>query len=416
MRQSPPSKGASDNGFERVKTDGEIKETHLFPVKLIPFILGEKGAKLNEIKSRSNAVIHVTATGTLVIGDKRKVTMSGDRESIDKAKEEIDKALKEVEVEYENFNEEFSVSAECQIVLEKKDDQGWNHVDRIKSKHEVVVRIRTCPSDETLVDICLTGALHNIRDAKEDIIAVLGPNLYRIPDSHSAPDLIDIGPLRTENPTSEGGFKRTRDKDGKIVEVLRFPADRMGLIVGVKGAAAKEIEANTGVQLSIADKGDVVDGDKREVTLRGDERNISLAKGKIDSLFRAKGVVFDNFKEAISIPVDLAHELISSEDETDPNFHIHGATLKRLSIQSSEGALDYILTGELDHIRKAKAFIDLKGQRSKRLNSPSIASKLAEGPDQKPTRGIKREMEDVSYQNQNKQRYVYFLPFLSLKL
>merc|ERR1711963_847073 len=99
-----------------------------------------------------------------------------------------------------------------------------------------------------------------------------------------------------------------------------------------------------------------------------------------------------------------AHELISSEDETDPNFHIHGATLKRLSIQSSEGALDYILTGELDHIRKAKAFIDLKGQRSKRLNSPSIASKLAEGPDQKPTRGIKREMEDVSYQNQNKQR------------
>merc|ERR1711963_88320 len=99
-----------------------------------------------------------------------------------------------------------------------------------------------------------------------------------------------------------------------------------------------------------------------------------------------------------------AHELISSEDETDPNFHIHGATLKRLSIQSSEGALDYILTGELDHIRKAKAFIDLKGQRSKRLNSPSIASKLAEGPDQRPTRGIKREMEDVSHQNQNKQR------------
>ena len=251
---------------------------------------------------------------------------------------------------------------------------------------------------------------------KEDIVEVVGSDLSRIPDSHSGPDLIDIGPPRTENPTSEGGFKRTRDKDGKIVEVLRFPADRMGLIVGVKGAAAKEIEANTGVQLSIADKGDVVDGDKREVTLRGDERNISLAKGKIDSLFRAKGVVFDNFKEAISIPVDLAHELISSEDELDPNFHIHGATLKRLSIQSSEGALDYILTGELDHIRKAKAFIDLKGQRSKRLNSPSIASKLAEGPDQKPTRGIKREMEDVSYQNQNKQRYVYFLPFLSLKL
>ena len=62
---------------------------------------------------------------------------------------------------------------------------------------------------------------------KEDIVEVVGSDLGRIPDSHSGPDLIDIGPPRTENPTSEGGFKRTRDKDGKIVEVLRFPADRM---------------------------------------------------------------------------------------------------------------------------------------------------------------------------------------------
>ena len=250
---------------------------------------------------------------------------------------------------------------------------------------------------------------------KEDIVEVVGSDLGRIPDSHSGPDLIDIGPPRTENPTSEGGFKRTRDKDGKIVEVLRFPADRMGLIVGVKGAAAKEIEANTGVQLSIADKGDVVDGDKREVTLRGDERNISLAKGKIDSLFRAKGVIFDNFKEAISIPVDLAHELISSEDETDPNFHIHGATLKRLSSQSSEDALDYILTGELDHVRKAKAFIELHyTEQQQRLNGKSRPSLLGEcptvcSPDQSETRGIKREMEDLSNQIQNKQRYASLL-------
>jgi len=186
----------------------------------------------------------------------------------------------------------------------------------------------------------------------------------------------------------------------------------------VKGAAAKEIEANTGVQLSIADKGDVVDGDKREVTLRGDERNISLAKGKIDSLFRAKGVIFDNFKEAISIPVDLAHLFISSEDETVPNFHIHGATLKRLSSQSSEGALDFILTGELDHIRRAKAFIELhfteQQQRSRRLNGKSRPSLLGEcptvcSPDQSETRGIKREMEDLSNQIQNKQRYTSLL-------
>ena len=252
---------------------------------------------------------------------------------------------------------------------------------------------------------------------KEDIAEVVGSDLGRIPDSHSGPDLIDIGPPRTENPTSEGGFKRTRDKDGKIVEVLRFPADRMGLIVGVKGAAAKEIEANTGVQLSIADKGDVVDGDKREVTLRGDERNISLAKGKIDSLFRAKGVIFDNFKEAISIPVDLAHLFISSEDETGPNF-MHETTLKRLSSQSSEGALDHILTGELDHVRKAKAFIELhfteQQQRSRRLNGKSRPSLLGEGPtvcspDQSETRGIKREMEDLTSQIQNKQRYTSLL-------
>merc|ERR1711994_617904 len=38
------------------------------------------------------------------------------------------------------------------------------------------------------------------------------------------------------------------------------------------------------------------------------------------------------------------------------------------------------------------------------MGSPSIASNLAEGPDQRPTRGIKREMEDGSHQNQNEQR------------
>merc|ERR1719295_740923 len=48
--------------------------------------------------------------------------------------------------------------------------------------------------------------------------------------------------------------------------------------------------------------------------MKGDERSISLAKGKIDSVFRAKGVIFDNFKEIFSVPIESVEELFGRGD------------------------------------------------------------------------------------------------------
>ena len=377
--------------FKRIKTsDGEFKEVHLFPDKLIPFILGEKGSILKEIKSRCRAFIHVTPVGVLVDGDKREVTLRGDEDSISQAKEEIDTALKSVGIDYENFKEEFSVPVECNDLLCAKDRHGFDHIDRITSKSGAAISIR--PWDEALVDIRLAGELSSIKEAKEEIFQVLGPDiLYQ---SQPTP------PREADHVAFEGGFKRTRAQDGDFVEVHRFPADRMGLIVGKSRSTLKEIQSLSGVQLSIAGQDQIVDGDKREVTMKGGERSISLAKGKIDSLFRAKEVIFDQFKEILSIPVESVDELFGG-GHIDKIQSQTGATINFQSKQSGSPHVDYLLIGELYSIRKAREDIErtLRVIASSRLrNSQSRLSGAEDehvgSPDRRLERGTKRSFEE----------------------
>ena len=379
--------------FKRIKTsDGEFKEVHLLPDKLIPFILGEKGSTLKEIKSRCSAFIHVTPAGVLVDGDKREVTLRGDVDSISQAKEEIDTALKSVGIDYENFKEEFSVPVDCNDLLRAKDHHGFDHIDRIMSKSGAVISIRPCSSDEASVDVRLAGELSSIKEAKEEIFQVLGPDIAY--QSQPTP------PREADHAAFEGGFKRTRAQDGDFVEVHRFPAERMGLIVGKSWSTSKEIQSLSGVQLSIAGKEEIVDGDKREVTMKGDERSISLAKGKIDSLFRAKGVIFDQFKEILSIPVESVDELFGG-GHIDEIQSQTGVTINLQSNQSAGLNYDYLLIGELYNIRKAREDIErtLRAITSSRLrNSQSRLSGAEEehvgSPDRRLERGTKRSFEE----------------------
>ena len=151
----------------------------------------------------------------------------------------------------------------------------------------------------------------------------------------------------------EVGFNRTTALDGDIVEVHRFPCDWMGMIVGKGGTIAREIQSLSGAQLSIAEKDQVVDGDKKEVTLKGNERAISLAKGKIDSIFREKSLIFDDFREILSIPTESAKELVESGQLHEIQF-LTGATINLQANPSAGGHRDCLLIGEFDCIRKAE--------------------------------------------------------------
>ena len=393
VRRSP------SKDFKRVKTsDGEFKEVHLFPDNLIPFIFGKKGSTLKEIRSRCRAYIHVTPAGALVDGDKREVTLRGDEESISQAKEEIDATLKSVGIDYENFKEEFSVPVECKERLCAEDNHGFSQIDRIMSKSGAEISISPCASNEALIDVCLCGELSSIKEAKEEISQVLGDDIHY--ESQPTP------PRETTHLASEGGFKRTRAQDGDFVEVHRFPADRMGLIVGKKGSTVNEIQSVSGVQLSIAGQEAIVDGDKREVTMKGDERSISLAKGKIDSLFRGKGVIFDQFKEIISVPVESVDDLFGG-GHIDKIQSETGATINLQSNLSACPFLDYLLIGELYNIRKAREDIErsLRVIASSRLrNSQSRLSASEDeymgSPDRRQERGTKRSFEGgSSYEN-----------------
>ena len=318
-------------------------EVHLFPNRLIPFILGDKGSILKEIKSRCEAYIHVTPAGAVVDGDKREVTLRGDVEGISRAKEEIDSVLKSKGIEYENFKEEFSIPVKCGDLLR------LFHIDRIQSKCGVSITIR--PSDyqsitisnEPLVDVRLTGELNSIKEAKEEILEVLGDAAH-----------LNRSQSKAREVDAETGFKRVMAQDGDMVEVHRFPSERMGLIVGKNRGTLIQIQSMSGAQLSVSEKDQIVDGDKREVTIKGNEVSISLAKSKIDSLFRGKGVIFDKFVEEFSIPV-----------ECNPLLHIEDRQIQRIKSETgaaitirpsthNEASFDVRLTGEMSRIQKAK--------------------------------------------------------------
>ena len=325
-------------------------------------------------------------------GDKREVTLRGDEESISQAKEEIDSAFKAVSIDYENFIEEFSIPVECKDLLYAKDRHGFDQTARIESKSGAGISIRPCSSNEALDDVRLTGELSSIKEAKEEILQILGPDIvFR---SQPKP------PRDVDHADSDSGFKRTMAQDGSFVEVHRFPSERMGLIVGKGRSTLKEIQSLSGAQLSIAGQDQIVDGDKREVTMKGDERSISLAKGKIDSVFRAKGVIFDNFKEILSVPIESVDELFG-RGYIDKIQSETGAIINLQPNQSAGRNVDYLLVGELDSIRKARGDIERtlrvitsSGLRSSQSRLSRAEDEHVGSPDRRLERGAKRGFEE----------------------